>query len=321
MMIGQNGRSTGQERTVSFPERIHWAALVPVESPVQRAILTILAEAADGVSLQCYPSKKTIAERVACSRTTLYRHIERLKEQGLLTHHAWRGASTLWTLPAARMRAFLDAAKAEKERARTETSAEQDPFERSHSAPERSHSGTQTGLRTGKKQVFKKEDFLSSSETDKKGRAAWSAGDRRRGQGGPQPISRLLPTALRTAPPKHSSPRPHPTAPVEDASPPARRKGQVAGLVTTLEEGLKEGPRTFGIILAHLRDKIESGDPVARAALLQFAETVKPPVATLPKGSAPREAVAGRVPQAHVAAHPGRGLVTIQAGEQEAADA
>ena len=111
-----------EARKVSFPERIHWAAVVPVENPAQRAILTVIAEAVDANSLECRRPKETIAWRVGCCRATLYEHINRLEELYLLYSKPYGGKSTLWWLEAKKIRAFID--KREEPAATSETEVE-----------------------------------------------------------------------------------------------------------------------------------------------------------------------------------------------------
>ena len=95
---------TAEERNSTPPKddrisaRWKYCARYPVENPTQRAILTVIGESCDGDKLVSYVSKLNVAERIGASRTTLYRAIKRMEEQGILTADDY-GTTTYWQLP------------------------------------------------------------------------------------------------------------------------------------------------------------------------------------------------------------------------------
>ena len=73
-------------------DRMLWAATVPVKKAEDRATLVSLTTFADQDTLRCFPSHGRIAERAGCSRRTVQRSLERLRDAGLI-RWTMRGAT------------------------------------------------------------------------------------------------------------------------------------------------------------------------------------------------------------------------------------
>ena len=88
-------------------ERWRWACHVPGLNVYERAILNILAEAANSQTLQCTLSIVSLAKLAGCSRRMAHKTVNALTEKGLIHHQRYRGMTTLWELSRSKIQQFI----------------------------------------------------------------------------------------------------------------------------------------------------------------------------------------------------------------------